>query len=146
MSRRWGIAGLVTLAVGLGALREFLFVNLNYQLDHVARGTAVSYAHSLFQEWTQGMGLSGLTALKWAATLSFIAAMTCLSVLAARLLFGDQRYLRVILFAVGSIAALALVLHGLSLDLAAVKLLHALQYPVLMLGLVLVRPLAQPSA
>ncbi|MBK8338968.1 MAG: hypothetical protein IPK99_02665 [Flavobacteriales bacterium] len=125
-------------------MREFLFVNLNYQLDHVARNTPFSYAHSRFQGWTQGIGLGGLTALKWSAAFFFILLMTSLSVIAARLLFGDHRYLRVIAFAVGAVALLALLLHSLSLELAAVKLLHALQYPVILLALVLVRPLARP--
>ncbi|MBP6390366.1 MAG: hypothetical protein KA352_05710 [Flavobacteriales bacterium] len=144
MNRRGGIALLVAVAVVLGALREFLFVNLNYQLDHVARGTPFSYAHSLFQGWTQGLGVAGLTALKWAAAFFFVLLMTGLSVLAARLLFGDHRYLRLIAVAVGCTALLALLLHVLSLEMAAVKLLHALQYPVMLLALVLIRPLAPP--
>ena len=143
MSKRWGVAALVALAVGSGALREFLFVNLNYQLDHVARGTPFSYAHSLLQGWTQGIGTTGLTALKWAASFFFILLMTGLSVVAARLLFGDHRYLRLIAVAVCCVALLALLLHALSLEMAAVKLLHALQYPVILLALVLVRPLAR---
>jgi len=144
MNDRWTIGLLLAVAVALGAMREFVFVNLNYQLDHVARDTAFSYAHSIFQRWTAGMGLPGLRALKWAMALFFILTMTGLSTIAARQLFGDHRYMRTIFFGVGTVGTVALVFHALSLDLAAVKLLHALQYPVVLVILVLVRPLVRP--
>lgn len=136
MSARRGLVLVLVLAgVALGALREFLFLNLNYQLDHVARHTAFSYAHSLFQGWVGGLGLRGLLVLKWALACAFIAAMSGLTIALARTCFGSFRHARAILLATIAFAALALALHGLAhwvpaLERVSVQLLHMLQYPV----------------
>lgn len=136
MSARRGLVLLLVLAgVALGALREFLFLNLNYQLDHVARHTAFSYAHSLFQGWVGGLDLRGLLVLKWGLACAFIAAMCGLTIGLARLCFGSYRHARAVLLATIAFAALALALHGLAhwvpaLERVSVQVLHMLQYPV----------------
>lgn len=137
MARRLGILGIFAVAVALGAAREFLFLNLNYHIDFLAHKRQVSYAHSLFRGWVQGMDLGDLLVLKWMLALLFIATMLLLAVVLARLLFGDHRYRRAIVAAFGLIGALALLLHGLAGVLpgakaTSVKLLHTLQYPVLL--------------
>lgn len=124
-------------AVSLGALREFLFLNLNYQLDAVAHNRPISYAHSMFQAWVEGWELPALLRLKWALALLFVALMALAAILLARVLWGDQRYRRPILMAFGAVAALALLLHALAalhpaFGAIGVKLLHSLQYPVLL--------------
>ncbi len=135
--RRWVMAAILMLAVVLGAMREFLFLNLNYQIAHVRHGSAVSYAHSLFQGWVEGVGLDGLLRLKWILALIMAASMLGLSVLLARVLWGDHRYRLAIIAGFVIIGALALVCHLLvpavpALHIVSVKLLHALQYPVLL--------------
>lgn len=140
MKRRLGIVAVLAAAIALGALREFLFLNLNYQLDHVQRATGFSYAHSMFQTWTHGWSLGQLGGLKWSLSISYIVVMTSLAVCLARLLFGHWRYAKPIVLAVAAVSGLALVLHFFSAWLppladVAVKLLHMVQYPVVMLVL-----------
>lgn len=140
MKRKLAIVALLGGAIALGALREFLFLNLNYQLDHVQRATEFSYAHSIFQGWTQHWSLSGLITFKWSLAVGFIVIMTCLGVLLARLLFGHMGYARPMAIAVVTVAGCALLLNSLAgwlppLADVSVKLLHMLQYPVVMLVL-----------
>lgn len=131
------VAAILGAAVAIGALREFLFLNLNYQVDAVARNRPISYAHSMFQGWVQGWELPALLRLKWLLAMLFVLAMATACVLLARVLFGHQRYRRTILLGYALASALALLLHALSSVHPAfgnigVKLLHALQYPVVL--------------
>lgn len=131
------VAAILGAAVAVGALREFLFLNLNYQVDAVARNRPISYAHSLFQGWVEGWDLPALFRLKWALALLFASTMAMACILLARVLFGNQRYRRSILLAYAITGAAALLLHALSTAHHAfgsigVKLLHALQYPVVL--------------
>ena len=147
MSRRSSIAMILAVAVTLGALREFLFVNLNYQLDHVLRATDQSFAHSMFQRWTDEWTGPALLRLKWGLGLVFTALMLGLTLLLARRLFGDHRYAPHIITGYVLVGALALALNFAStwappLEVLAVKLLHTLQYPVLLLVLWAASPLA----
>lgn len=136
MRRKAIIAGLFLLSIALGALREFLFINLNYQLDHVARQTQVSYAHSQFQYWVSGWNGSGLTLLKWSFTVVFVGIMGVIATFLLRTLVGDHRYTRVMAAGVALVALLALALHLAASPMpplagAAVHLIHLLQYPAL---------------
>ena len=138
MNRRRLIIGSILLAaVVLGALREFLFLNLNYQIDFVEHQRAFSYAHSAFQRSVEGWSLRALVILKWAAAMVSVAIMLVLAIVLSRQLFGDHRYLRGLVLGFGAIGVLALVLHyvGNSVEAAeavSVKLLHFLQYPVVL--------------
>lgn len=138
MIRLLTLPAFLLVSVVLGALREFVFINLNYQVDHVARNTPMSFAHSQFQAWVSGWSLRSLILLKWGMALAFAAAMCLLCVLLARVLFASRRYDRAVLIAFAAIGVVAVVLHVLSpwippLELVSVKLLHALQYPVLLM-------------
>jgi hypothetical protein len=133
---------LLLIGIVLGACREFLFINLNYQIDHVARHTRFSYAHSLFQGWTRGLDLGTLLTLKWVLALAFILTMMVLSVLMSRVLFNTWRHTRplVLGFAIFTIAAMAL--HALArwrpdFEMVSIHLSHMLQYPVMLLFLLL---------
>lgn len=126
---------LLGVSIGLGALREFLFVNLNYQLDHLSRGSAWSYAHSAFQSAVSGWDLPALIRLKWLLALLFIGLTLGLTLWLAWVRFGDHRLARPVLLAFALLGGLALLLHfGAArlpfLHLISVQLLHALQYPV----------------
>lgn len=141
--RRALVLLLLGTGIALGALREFLFLNLNYQIDHVARRTAFSYAHSLFREWAAGIDLHGLTVMKWTLAALFIAAVCGLTVLLARVCFGSYRHAKAILLGTFAFAVLALVLHVLAhrvpgLERVSVQVLHMLQYPVPLLFVLLV--------
>ena len=131
------VALLLALAVIAGALREFLFLNLNYQLDAVTHHRTVSYAHSLFQNWVEGWDGPALLRAKWGMALFFSVLMATACVLLARILCGDHRYLRTILVTYVTAGSFSLVLHWLggfhpAFGGIGVKLLHALQYPVVL--------------
>ena len=135
--RSWPIVLILVIAIVLGAIREFLFLNLNYAIDHLANHRTVSYAHSAFRAAVDGWSLDSLHRLKWVFSAAFIGANLLLSIGLARILFGDHRYRRVVLLAFVGIGAVALLLNGFASSLpglghVAVKLLHVLQYPVLL--------------
>lgn len=126
---------LLAASVALGGLREFLFVNLNYQLDFLEHSRAQSYAHSAFQRWAAGLDAGDLRQAKWLLALAFVAITLLLTVAMARIRLGDSRLNRPIILAFAALGASALALHLLSgqaafLSLISVQLLHALQYPV----------------
>ncbi len=136
--RRLKAAMVLMVGIAFGAWREFAFINLNYQIDHVAHHTPFSYAHSLVQGWTRGIGLDGLLALKWSLALLSMAVMAGLCILLARILFGSWRQALSILAGFTGFAVLSLAMHGLArwappFELVSVRLSHMLQYPVLLL-------------
>ena len=136
-SRRTAILSLLLVGVLLGAVREFLFLNLNYQIDFVAHGRAFSYAHSLFRGWVKGFDLQALLVLKWSLALAFSGAMLGLAIVLARLLAGDHRHARALFLGYLFFGLLALLLHGMAasvpaLEAVSVKVLHGLQYPVVL--------------
>jgi hypothetical protein len=137
-SRTWSALALVACGVLIGAFREFLFINLNYQIDHVARHTPFSYAHSMFQTWTQGMSLNALIVFKWALALTFIGITWGLCLFMLNVLFGGFRYWATVSWMILGIGLAALVFHALArwvpgLEDVSVRLLHAVQYPVLLI-------------
>lgn len=133
------IALILVLGILAGALREFLFINLNYQIDHVRRATTDSYAHSRFQAWVQGWGLVELQVLKWALAGFFVACMWALSMWLLHVAGASARLAKPVTVIFLAVGAIALVTHALSrwfpLEEASVNLLHAIQYPVLLLVL-----------
>lgn len=139
MNRRtaWSLAILVA-AMTAGALREFLFINLNYQIDFVGHERAFSYAHSAFRAWVDGWDLNGLLALKWGFSFLFIAINLLLAVSLARVRLGDHRYRSVLLVGFLIAGTITLTAHLAApyvpgSGTLSVKLLHAMQYPVLLL-------------
>lgn len=126
---------IVCVAVVLGAWREFLFVNLNYQIDFLQHERPFSYAHSRFQAAVAGMPHETLSALKWGLAGVFILLMLVAGIALARVLFGDHRYRMPITLGMLVIALLALLCHVLSgavpaLEGVSIALSHAIQYPV----------------
>lgn len=123
--------------LAVGALREFLFINLNFQIQHVRYSTPYSYAHSLFRGWVQGWDLADLVRLKWVLAVALSTAMLGLCIALAKVLFGSHTYRKALVIGYGLAGALAVLLHlagGLvpQLGSISVKLLHALQYPVML--------------
>lgn len=135
--KRRGVLSLLLLAtsVALGAVREFLFVNLNYQLDYLNHERDQSYAHSSFQRLVHGLDAGQLATTKWLLAFAFIGATLALTLVLARVRLGDARLDRAAVVTFLSIGGLALALHLASGAVAflypiSVQLLHALQYPV----------------
>lgn len=131
-------AVVLLIGIAFGAWREFAFINLNYQIDHVAHHTAFSYAHSMVQGWTRGIDLEGLLLLKWSLALLSMGVMAGLCILLARILFGSWRQALPILAGFAGFALLALAMHGLArwaepFELVSVRISHMLQYPVSLL-------------
>jgi hypothetical protein len=148
--RRVAVITILIVAIGLGAAREYLFINLNYQIDHVGRATEFSYADSDFKAWTSGWSIRQLEMLKWAMALGYIVVMTLLAIGMARFQYGTTRYASTIALSVVLVSCLALALHLFSgwlppLADVGVKLLHMLQYPVVLVVLLASRGLASVS-
>jgi len=143
-TRTWlGVAALLGLAIALGSLREFVFINLNYEVSAASGQTPWSYAHSAMQRALEGWSVPALLRLKWLLAVAFTLAMGTLTFVAGRMLYG-RRLDRVILPGYGLIALLALLLHVAAHWLpftasAGVKLLHLLQYPMPIAMLVVAR-------
>jgi len=140
--RRAEVALVLLAGVVFGACREFAFVNLNYQIDHLANATPFSYAHSLVQGWTAGWELRTLLGVKWSLALLSMAVMAGLCILLIRVLFGTWRYARPVLLAFAAFALLSLLMHFLAdwappFELVSVRLSHMLQYPVPLLFVLL---------
>ncbi len=126
---------LLAVAVALGAVREFLFVNLNYELDFLEHHRDRTYALSMFRSWVHGWDASDLRLCKWLLSLGFMAAILGLTIAVARVRFGHHQYGRPIALTFLVIGSLALLFHALAgwsppLEAVSIKLLHALQYPV----------------
>lgn len=133
-------SALILLAgIGIGSLRDFLFINLNYQLDHVTRATRTSFAHSRFQGWVEGWEAPGLTRLKWLLAGLFVMSMWGLCMILLKNAGATYRLRRPVTLVFAGLAIVAFVLHGLArwlpVEEASVNLLHAIQYPVLLLVL-----------
>lgn len=143
MRRLPAVLAILTVAVVLGSLRDFLFINLNYQLDHLQRATPYSYAHSAFRAAVQGWGPRALLALKWGLGLGFTLSTwaLCQALLGV---FGVRAHLgRPVTIGFLAIAALALAARALARtwpvwEPLSVDLLHAIQYPVVLLLLLVV--------
>lgn len=151
---RWGRRTetvLVLLAgITFGAGREFAFINLNYQIDHVEHHTRFSYAHSLVQGWTRGLDLGVLLFLKWALALGSMLVMAGLCIVLARVLFASWRQAVPILLSFIAFAMLSLVMHFLSrwaapFELVSISISHMLQYPVSLLFLLIAATLPRES-
>ncbi|MBK8497433.1 MAG: hypothetical protein IPL52_01120 [Flavobacteriales bacterium] len=129
---------IIAAAIALSTFRDYLFVNLNYQIDALGHPGAVSYAHSRFRAWVQGMDVPDLSRLKWLLALAFASSNLVFAIALARVRFGEHRYRTAIIVAFVLIGAIALLSHALSasvagLSMVSIKLLHALQYPVVLL-------------
>ena len=141
MSRRWRIIIILSIGIALGALREFLFINLNYQIAFATHLHDLSYAHSAFQRWVGGWDAGMLFMAKWALALAFTLAMLSLCLALSRVLGLPRRSDRAIIVTFAAIAVVSIALHlsgpwlgqGAALDAVSVKLSHVLQYPVVLL-------------
>lgn len=151
MKRRLLAWAIVAIGVAAGALREFAFLNLNYQLDHVRRATPISYAHSMFQGWVHGWDLGALNRLKWALALAFSLLMLGLAAWLARVLAGSHRYLAPLAAGFLAVGLSALALHLLAalhpaLERVSVQVSHIIQYPVPLIFLMAAALLARSNA
>jgi hypothetical protein len=152
MKQRWMTVSLLLIAaIALGSLREFLFVNVNYQIDHVARATPFSYAHSAFQAWVSGWGTHALVTLKWSMAVSFILLMWTLCLLLLRAYAAPRRLSVLVSGLFVLVPTTALLLHLLAYraplaEEASVNLLHAVQNPIVLVFLWVTLALFPPTA
>ncbi|MEO8590087.1 MAG: hypothetical protein ABI432_11995 [Flavobacteriales bacterium] len=145
---------IIIAAVALGAVRDFLFVNLNYQIDAVEHRSPISYAHSLFRAAVAGLDLNALNVMKWGLAMLYILLMLTAGIALSRVLFGDHRYRRPLVIGTAAIALISLALHRLAvwnpaLEGVSIALSHAIQYPVPLLFICAAswsRPAQQPEA
>lgn len=137
------LVGMVIIGIALGALREFIFVNLNYWIDHVARSTEHLYAHSYF-DFLHGTSLGSLKAMKWTIAVLLIILMFVLTSLFLELFFQRREVRKWVVICFGGALSFSAIFYILHLILApetamlsiSVKAFHALQYPFFVLVLV----------
>ncbi len=152
MKNRWATVSLLLFtAIVLGSLREFLFVNVNYQIDHVSRATPFSYAHSAFQGWVAGWGSHALVRLKWSMAVAFIVVMWSLCLLLLRAYAAPRRLFLLVSALFVLVPTTALLLHLLAYraplaEEASVNLLHAVQNPIVLVFLWVTLALFRPTA
>lgn len=133
--RRAEVALIFLAGILYGSWREFTFINLNYQIDHVARDTPFSYAHSMVRGWIGDWGLSALLALKWSLAFLSMGVICGLCIVLARVLWGHWRQAKWIAAGFAAFALFSLLMHFLArqvpaLEEVAIGLSHMLQYPV----------------
>ena len=137
-SGTWPSLAIVALAAALATVRDFLFVNLNSELHFRQHRKALNYAHSQFKAWAQAWSTTELCSLKWVLAFCFIGFNLLLAIALARVRFGDHRYRMAVILGFVLLGAAAFSAQLVSPYLTgfgtlATKLLHALQYPVLLL-------------
>ncbi|MBK7947120.1 MAG: hypothetical protein IPJ85_18250 [Flavobacteriales bacterium] len=142
---------LLAIAGALGLGREFLFVNLNYQIDHLIRGTPYSYAHSAFQHWAQPCSADQLGTMKWVLSAAFATLNLALAIGMCRIHQPLRRLTAIVTAIFVVIAVFSVGLHLLSGDhgwmhAASVQLAHAIQYPIPVLILWALSLSVRPSA
>ncbi len=121
------------LASLLGAAREFVATNINFQIDFLSNSRERNYAHSVFRDWAQGWDLADAQRAKWLAAGAFMVSMAVLTAAMARTRFGDHRYavpVMVFFAALGACAGICYWANPALLRPVAIAILHALQYPV----------------
>lgn len=136
-ARRRTLLSLLWLALAslLGAAREFMAVNINFQIDYLANARDRNYAHSVFRDWAAGWDLQDALRVKWLTALVFMSAMAGLSMGMARARFGTHRHAAFILICFIVLGGIAAACHLAAPVLAPLRhvgiaILHALQYPV----------------
>jgi len=142
-SRTFILISLVIIGISLGALREFIFINLNYWIDHVARHTQHLYAHSFF-DFLQGSSLGNLKMIKWTVAIGFVVLMLIFTILFLEVFFRRREVRKwVVICFTGTLvfSASFFLLHLICAPETAmlsisVKAFHALQYPFFIIVLI----------
>lgn len=84
------VAGILLLVVivWLGFLRDYIFININYIIDHLYYNSEVIHYHS-FYSFLEPLDVSGLVTLKWMLTLVFTVVNLLLSVIILNQMFKN---------------------------------------------------------
>ncbi len=107
------IIGLSILAVVmLGFLRDFIFVNINYQLQHLYYQTEHTYAHSFFA-FLSDYSYQQLYYGKFALTALFTLLYLVLTSLSIQLIYRKRQWLKWILYLFGAMVTVAAIFYGL---------------------------------
>ncbi len=120
MSRAWVRTLVVILVVAmilLGAFRDFLFVNVNFQLQYLWKvqvlsdSLAVGRAHSLF-DFLKSYDYYTVYYTKFALTLVFAFLYWLNTILVVKLVFGDKKFLKYTTYVFAIVVLISLVLYG----------------------------------
>lgn len=102
---------LVTALVLLGALRDFIFVNINFQLDFLWRDLAASKTHSMF-EFLNNFSYWEIYYAKFGLTGLFSLIYLVATLLVIRLMFTVKKYRKYTIYLFGGIFLISLLLFG----------------------------------
>ncbi len=97
--RKAGFVMIALLAVFMGFFREFVFLNINAQIDFVSGGHAYNYTHTLMM-WLDsgGYDVGEMVAIKWFATFIFGGAFMILALLGVHVVWRKRKYLKYVLW------------------------------------------------
>lgn len=138
MARIVLLCTLAAIGIGLGALREFIFINLNYWIAYVA-GTAENlYAHSFFN-FLHGISQQALNSTKWVLAFVFVIMMLVFNIAFFKAWFNDHRARNLVFIIYTGLLSIGAIFYCVStlfpaqnaFIVVAVKALHFLQYPML---------------
>lgn len=99
----------VAWVVFLGFLREYLFVNINYNIEFLSGNRVYNYADSAFQFMSE-YSISTLYTLKWVGTLLFFLLYWLSGILFIKILYNQKKFMliyTIIYLAIFTFAGLA---------------------------------------
>jgi hypothetical protein len=102
---------LVVLMILLGAFRDFVFVNINYQLIYLWKEKDFSKAHSFF-DFLEGYDYWTIYYWKFALTGIFALLYFVLTWTLIKVLFNNRKFQRYAVILFGSVVAMSLLLFG----------------------------------
>jgi hypothetical protein len=102
---------LVVLMILLGAFRDFVFVNINYQLNYLWKEQDFSRAHSFF-DFLAGYDYWTIYYWKFALTGIFALLYFVLTWTLIKVIFNNRKFQRYAVILFGSVVAMSLLLFG----------------------------------
>ena len=110
--RRILVASLVIGLILLGAFRDFVFVNINYQLIYLLKDQAFSKAHSFF-DFLEGYDYWTIYYWKFIITGIFAVLYLFFTWSIVKVLFNNKSYQKYTVYLFGGVFVISLLLFGL---------------------------------
>jgi hypothetical protein len=93
--KKWSqVLAIILIVIFLGYIRDFIFVNLNWNIKFLSGTAKKNYMHSFFVPFGfQNWSVKSLIVLKWALTFSWVAVSALLSHWAVKVFYPNKSYL-----------------------------------------------------
>jgi len=102
MKKKWiYLITIISIFIFLGYIRDFIFVNINFQLTHLNKNTEYSYLHSFFYNFgIQNLTMNQLFSLKWGLTFLWVFLNASLSFAATKIYYPTQKIIGIIVLSI----------------------------------------------